>query len=144
MKTKSLVFTVVILAMVLSTGCLTKVSVSGGPNIYTPSIPIRGGLFPPQLLLTVNNITTFVLRVDAISSVDSVAVEIVQGQKANLPFRQFSGDCRGLNVTVAAHNPETGAFVTSVTRTYNVCGGQNLTQFWDVRQAGNQQQNAIF
>ncbi|MEK7062800.1 MAG: hypothetical protein AAB946_02070, partial [Patescibacteria group bacterium] len=106
----------VLMATIFLSGCLTGVNVSGGPQVYRTSVPrLRGGLFPPQLLLTVNNTTQFVLWVKSVSAVDRVNQMLAPGQQADIPFRHFSGDCRGINVTVSAYHPETGLFVASRT-----------------------------
>ena len=144
MKNKGLL--AILLATIFLSGCMTGVTVSGGgPQIYKTSLPkLRGGFFPPQLLLTVNNGTQFYLDVKAVSAVDRISCRLVQGTNVDIPFRQFSGDCRGINVTVSAYDPETGKFVASRTRPYSVCGGQNTTQFWDVQQSGNAAQYSIY
>lgn len=143
MKNKG--FLAILLATIFLSSCMTGVKVAGGPEIYKTSIPrLRGGLFPPQLLLTVNNTTQFILWVKSVSAVDRVNQMLIQGQQTDIPFRHFSGDCRGINVTVSAYHPQTGLFVASRSQQYSVCGGQNTVAAWDVRQTGNTQQYSIY
>lgn len=128
-------------ALVFQTGCM-KATISGGPQIYVGGGRLRGGLFPPQLLLGITNTTPLVLRIKALSAVDRIHAQLVSGEEIDIPLRAFGG-CRDAMVTVSAYEPDSGKYVTSVTRRYSVCSGQNRTDYWNVRWSGDQRSYTI-
>lgn len=127
--------------LVITSGCM-KVAVSGGPQIHLPGGPIRGGLFPPQLLLGITNTTPLVLRIKVLSAVDRVQAYLVQGQEIDVPLRMWGG-CRDAMVTVSAYTPDTNKYITTTTRRYSVCSGENRTDNWEVRWSGDQSSYSI-
>jgi hypothetical protein len=139
---RTLILAVLAVLLIFQMGCV-KATISGGPQIRVPGGVLRGGLFPPQLLLGITNTTPLLIRVKALSAVDRVQATLTQGEELDIPFRHFSGDCRDINVTLSAYEPESGKYITSTTRHFSVCGGQNRTDYWNVRWSGDQRSYTI-